>query len=129
MHISPIPFFSLLTNLGSSSDIAVCLLLTDLHTWNHAYCLSFAKEILHLKGRLCCKLPLKVMQGWIIQAALQCLEDNEFEFYSSVQMIWYSILAGCSFSNTIEFCSLNNVEKTYCRGPGTISGSWGRSSY
>lgn len=51
------------------------------------------------------------MQSWVIQAAFQCLEDNEFSFYSSIQMIWYSILAGCSFSNTIKLCSSNDVEK------------------
>lgn len=69
------------------------------------------KEILHLKGRLCCKFPLKVMQSGVIQAAFQCLEDNEFSFYSSIPMIWYSILAGCSVSNTIKICSSNDVEK------------------
>lgn len=93
------------------SNIAVCLLLMDLHTWNHAYCLSFSKEILHLKRRLYCKFPLKVMQNWVIQAAFQCLEDNEFSFYSSIPMIRYSILAGCSVSNTIKICSSNDVEK------------------
>lgn len=77
----------------------------------HAHCLSIFKEILHLKGRLCCKLPIKMMQNWVIQAAFQCLEDNEFSFYSSIQMIWYNILAGCTFSNTIKLCSTNDVEK------------------
>lgn len=126
MHIFPITFFSLLTNLWSSLDIAVCLLLIDSHTWSLKYCLSFSKENLHLKGRLCCKLPLKVMQNWVIRAAFWCHEDSEFLLYSSIQMIWYNILAGCNFSN--KHCTSNDVDK-HCRQPDTISGHWGRGRY